>query len=105
MVRRRAGLCGAGCRRHAGPGARLAFQRHCSACLDCDLPFQQARLLADLHVGQPARRNWGFLPMPGTTVRLQAGIGSERHAADLAAYRAQFLGSDAAGFTHYRLHL
>ena len=56
-------------------------------------------------VGQPARRNWGFLPMPGTTVRLQAGIGSERHAADLAAYRAQFLGSDAAGFTHYRLHL
>jgi 2',3'-cyclic-nucleotide 2'-phosphodiesterase/3'-nucleotidase len=56
-------------------------------------------------IGQPAQRNWHFLPMPGTTVRLQAGVGSERHAADIASYRAQFLGSDTAGFTHYRLHL
>lgn len=56
-------------------------------------------------IGQPARRNWHFLPMPGTTVRLLAGVGSERHSADLACYRAQFLGADASGFTHYRLHL
>ena len=43
--------------------------------------------------------------MPGTTVQLQSGIGSERHAAELSGYRPQVLGSDAAGFTHYRLHL
>jgi 2',3'-cyclic-nucleotide 2'-phosphodiesterase/3'-nucleotidase len=56
-------------------------------------------------IGLPARRNWHFLPMPGTTVRLQAGAGSGRHSADIASYRAQFLGADAADFTHYRLHL
>jgi 2',3'-cyclic-nucleotide 2'-phosphodiesterase/3'-nucleotidase len=56
-------------------------------------------------IGQAAQRNWHFLPMPGTTVRLQAGVGSERHVGDIGSFRAQFLGADSTGFTHYRLHL
>ena len=56
-------------------------------------------------VGQPARRNWHFLPMPGTTALLQAGPGAAQYLAEIAAFRPQDLGTDAAGFTHYRLHL
>ena len=56
-------------------------------------------------VGDLPQRNWHFLPLPGTTVRLTSGVGSLRYIADLAEYRGQVLGEDSLGFTHYRLHL
>jgi 2',3'-cyclic-nucleotide 2'-phosphodiesterase/3'-nucleotidase len=56
-------------------------------------------------VGAPPRRSWHFLPMPGTTLRIAAGPGSQAHLADIAAFRPQVLSADADGFTHYRLHL
>lgn len=56
-------------------------------------------------VGDVPQRNWHFLPLPGTSVLLTAGAGSLRHVADLTGYRAQVLGDDSLGFTHYRLHL
>ncbi|WP_431298142.1 bifunctional 2',3'-cyclic-nucleotide 2'-phosphodiesterase/3'-nucleotidase [Tabrizicola sp. BL-A-41-H6] len=56
-------------------------------------------------VGAPPGRSWHFLPMPGTSVTVTAGHGSEAHLADIAAYRPQPLGPCANGFSHYRLHL
>lgn len=56
-------------------------------------------------VGAPPRRSWHFLPMPGTTVRMAAGLGSTAHLADIAALRPERLDEDAEGFCHYRLHL
>ncbi len=56
-------------------------------------------------VGAMPQRNWRFLPMPGTTVVITAGAGSEQHLGDLAGYRPQVLSRDEQGFTHYRLHL
>lgn len=56
-------------------------------------------------VGALPARNWHFLPMPGTTLRIAAGPGSEAHVQDLAPYRPEFLDGPADGFTHYRLHL
>ena len=56
-------------------------------------------------VGGPSHRNWHFLPMPGTTLRIRAGAGSINHIDDLAPFRPQLLQSDADGFCHYRLHL
>jgi 2',3'-cyclic-nucleotide 2'-phosphodiesterase/3'-nucleotidase len=56
-------------------------------------------------VGAPAAWNWHFLPMPGTTVRIAAGPGSEAHLHDLSPYRPQALGPAMDGFLHYRLHL
>jgi 2',3'-cyclic-nucleotide 2'-phosphodiesterase/3'-nucleotidase len=56
-------------------------------------------------VGVSPTRSWRFLPMPGTSVVVAAGVGSERHMGDLAGYRPVSLGQDGQGFTHYRLHL
>jgi len=56
-------------------------------------------------VGAPPRRSWHFLPMPGTTVRIKAGIGAGAHWADIASLRPEPMCEDAEGFTHYRLHL
>ncbi|WP_374398265.1 bifunctional 2',3'-cyclic-nucleotide 2'-phosphodiesterase/3'-nucleotidase [Tabrizicola sp.] len=56
-------------------------------------------------VGTPPRRNWHFLPMPGTTVTVPAGPGAAPYLADIASYRPEPLASDDEGFTHYRLHL
>jgi 2',3'-cyclic-nucleotide 2'-phosphodiesterase / 3'-nucleotidase len=56
-------------------------------------------------VGTPAGRNWHFLPMPGTSVRIETGPGAEAHLDDIAAFRPQRIGEDAEGFLHYRLHL
>jgi 2',3'-cyclic-nucleotide 2'-phosphodiesterase/3'-nucleotidase len=56
-------------------------------------------------VGLPPRRNWHFLPMPGTTVTIRAGVGSRQHLADLTGFRPVPLGQDAEGFEHFRLHL
>ncbi len=56
-------------------------------------------------VGAAPTRSWRFLPMPGTSVVIAAGVGSERHMGDLASYRPVSLGQDGQGFTHYRLHL
>ncbi|MGL4238541.1 bifunctional 2',3'-cyclic-nucleotide 2'-phosphodiesterase/3'-nucleotidase [Tabrizicola sp.] len=56
-------------------------------------------------VGAPPRRNWHFLPMPGTTVSFAAGDGAAAHLAEIAAFRPQQLHRDSDGFTHYRLHL
>jgi 2',3'-cyclic-nucleotide 2'-phosphodiesterase/3'-nucleotidase len=55
--------------------------------------------------GAPPRRNWHFLPMPGTSLRATAGRGAQAYLDDLAALRAEHLASDADGFEHYRLHL
>ncbi|MCU0903503.1 MAG: bifunctional 2',3'-cyclic-nucleotide 2'-phosphodiesterase/3'-nucleotidase [Tabrizicola sp.] len=56
-------------------------------------------------VGRTPRRNWHFLPMPGTSVTFAAGEGSAARLADISSYRPAQLGQDALGFTHYRLHL
>jgi 2',3'-cyclic-nucleotide 2'-phosphodiesterase / 3'-nucleotidase len=56
-------------------------------------------------VGGPPRRNWHFLPMPGTTVTFTAGDGAAAHLDDIAGFRPVRLARDDAGFTHYRLHL
>lgn len=56
-------------------------------------------------IGAFAQRNWHFLPMPGTSVRIATGPGASAYLADLSFYRPQSIGQDAEGFTHYRLHL
>lgn len=56
-------------------------------------------------VGEPPRRNWHFLPMPGTSVTIATGEGAANHLADIAPMRPEFLRRDAEGFLHYRLHL
>lgn len=56
-------------------------------------------------VGQSPRRNWHFLPMPGTTVTFAAGDGAAAYLDDITAFRPVQLARDDAGFTHYRLHL
>lgn len=56
-------------------------------------------------IGSPPRPGWRFLPMPGTTVTIRSGEGSEPHLADLAAYRPERLAMDRDGFRHYRLFL
>ncbi len=60
---------------------------------------------AQRRVGAVPQRNWHFLPMPGTTVRIAAGDGAAAHLSDIAVYRPQIISRDAEGFTHYRLHL
>ena len=56
-------------------------------------------------VGAPPRRNWHFLPMPGTTATFPAGPGAASYLDDIASYRPERLTRDDEGFTHYRLHL
>ncbi len=56
-------------------------------------------------VGTPPHRNWHFLPMPGTSVRVETGIGAEAHLTDIAAMRPQLIERAESGFLHYRLHL
>ncbi len=56
-------------------------------------------------VGAPHRRNWHFLPMPGSTVRVATGPSSKAHLDGIAHLRPQLIEHDAQGFVHYRLHL
>jgi 2',3'-cyclic-nucleotide 2'-phosphodiesterase/3'-nucleotidase len=56
-------------------------------------------------VGSGPRPNWHFLPMPGTTALVRSGAGSQPYLDEIAQYRPEPLGPDAAGFLHYRLHL
>ena len=56
-------------------------------------------------VGSAPKRNWHFLPMPGTTVTVATGAGAASYLDDIASFRPVKLGSDIEGFTHYRLHL
>ncbi len=56
-------------------------------------------------VGTPPQRNWHFLPMPGTTVRIATGVGAEAYLHDIAGLHPQPLDRDPDGFQHYRLHL
>ncbi len=56
-------------------------------------------------VGALPRRNWHFLPMPGSTVRIAAGPSGAAQLGDIAHLRPQLITRDAAGFLHYRLHL
>jgi 2',3'-cyclic-nucleotide 2'-phosphodiesterase / 3'-nucleotidase len=56
-------------------------------------------------VGAPPKRNWHFLPMPGTSVRIETGVGAEAYLSDIAPFRPQALDRDAEGFMHYRLYL
>lgn len=56
-------------------------------------------------VGAQARRNWHFLPMPGTSVTIATGDAAAAHLHEIASLHPQPLGRDAEGFTHYRLHL
>ncbi len=56
-------------------------------------------------VGAPPQRNWHFLPMPGTTVRIATGVGAKAHLPDIAHLHPQLLDHDSNGFLHYRLHL
>lgn len=68
------------------------------------------RVLAEFIRSRPAvgalpRRNWHFLPLPGTTVRFRTGPGATAHLAEITSLRPQRLETDAEGFCHYRLHL
>lgn len=56
-------------------------------------------------VGALPKRNWHFLPMPGTTVTVPVGSGAASYLDDIASYRPEKLGRDGEGFTHYRLNL
>ncbi len=56
-------------------------------------------------VGYVSRRNWHFLPMPGTSALVMTGPGAADQLADVAPMRPDFLQQDDAGFLHYRLHL
>lgn len=56
-------------------------------------------------VSSTFRRNWHFLPMPGTSVTIASGERSAPHLADIASFRPLALGRAADGFAHYRLHL
>jgi len=56
-------------------------------------------------VASPPRRNWHFLPMPGTSIRVATGAGAVKALEDVAAMRPEPLQRDAQGFLHYRLHL
>lgn len=56
-------------------------------------------------VGQAPRRNWHFLPMPGSTVRIATGPTAAAHLSDIGHLRPQMIERDATGFLHYRLHL
>jgi 2',3'-cyclic-nucleotide 2'-phosphodiesterase / 3'-nucleotidase len=57
------------------------------------------------HVEAAPVRNWHFLPMPGTSVTIATGESAAPHLAESATFRPERLDRDAAGFTHYRLHL
>ena len=56
-------------------------------------------------VGTPPQADWGFVPMPGTTVIVTAGPGAKAHLADIARYRPEALPVCGDGFSPYRLHL
>lgn len=56
-------------------------------------------------VSAPPRRNWHFLPMPGTSVRIATGSQAAKALGDVAHLRPEPLLQDAQGFLHYRLHL
>lgn len=56
-------------------------------------------------VALPQHRNWHFLPMPGTSLRVATGAKAAHHLADVAPMLPEFLHTDAEGFSHYRLHL
>ncbi|MBL9052763.1 MAG: hypothetical protein JNN02_03435, partial [Tabrizicola sp.] len=56
-------------------------------------------------VGAPPRRNWHFLPMPGTSVLMVTGTHATAHLADIAPMRPELVHRDPEGFLHFRLHL
>ncbi|MFM7335453.1 MAG: hypothetical protein ACKO1H_13765, partial [Tabrizicola sp.] len=56
-------------------------------------------------VSGQVRRNWHFLPMPGTSVTIATGDGAAPQLAEIDAFRPVSLGKDLDGFSHYRLHL
>lgn len=61
--------------------------------------------MAQRQIGTAPRRNWHFLPMPGTTVTVMSGPLAGAHLEDIACYRPEAIGQTADGFAHYRLHL
>ncbi len=56
-------------------------------------------------IGGDVRRNWHFLPMPGTSATIATGGRSAAHLGDIASFRPMALGQGCDGFAHYRLHL
>ena len=56
-------------------------------------------------VSGPPRRNWHFLPMPGTSVTFATSDRAAAHLDDVSAFQPVRLARDAEGFNHYRLHL
>lgn len=60
---------------------------------------------AEGQVGAQPRRNWHFLPMPGTSLRIRTGAGAAAHLSDVAHLNPRYLDRDDAGFLHYRLQL
>lgn len=64
-----------------------------------------AHVQAKRRIGGAVPRNWHFLPMPGSSVRIATGPGAAPHLSDLSPYRPKAIGQDGEGFTHYRLHL
>ena len=51
------------------------------------------------------RRNWHFLPMPGSGATIATGDHAAPHLGDIASFRPVALGKGCDGFAHYRLHL
>lgn len=77
-----------------------------SLCTDALRHFIQAvgtitPELLGLHRGP----DWGFAPMPGTTVLFDSGAMAESHLQDAMTLRPEFVGLTHEGFRRYRLHL
>ena len=53
----------------------------------------------------PSAADWGFRPMPGTTVLFPSAPAAGAHLADVTEYRAEAAGQGADGFALYRLYL
>ena len=49
--------------------------------------------------------NWGFVPLPGTTVLFDSAPAASHHLSDLAPLRAEALDLTPTGFRRFRLHL
>jgi 2',3'-cyclic-nucleotide 2'-phosphodiesterase / 3'-nucleotidase len=94
---------------HRAGRARLQDQRADHQVVFTDGARVQSIIAAHVQrndtVDIPARRNWHFLPMPGTSVSIATGDGAAAHLGDIAAFRPHCLGLDDEGFNHYRLHL
>lgn len=63
------------------------------------------RYLAQGDTMPPPKLDWGFCPLPNTSVILETSPNAVAHVAELAHFAPKNLGLTAAGFLRFRLHL